>query len=114
MPPTIRNPLNPADRGPLQILAVGDSVVWGNGLSNHNKFVVGLGKYVAANSQRNVEIYTFAHSGAKLANEVCEYSPLNKGDRAPLGDLSSGSPRIMDQLSLAANYQPAPGVALSP
>jgi hypothetical protein len=62
--PIGRNPLPPV----LKIVAMGDSVVWGNGLTNQEKFIELTGQSLANQTQRTVQIVSFAHSGAKLSD----------------------------------------------
>jgi hypothetical protein len=112
---SLENPLRKGVRSPLVMLAFGDSAMWGNGLTASYKYANLVGKYVADKTGRTVELHTYAHSGALLANasDSC-YEPIVPSDhgRAP-EDLNAGLPSALQQeTEAAAPYKDAELVLL--
>jgi hypothetical protein len=119
-PGTTRTLINPltADAPPavLTIVALGDSVVWGNGLKTPDKFIELAGHQTADKTQRNVQIVSFAHSGAKLSlhpdpdaapSPKTGYVPIRESDNGiPPGDLNSSYPTTSEQADCAAAAYP--------
>lgn len=66
--PKLHNPLLPNATGPLNMVAFGDSVVWGNGDAFEHKLVNLIAQYAADTTGRQVNFLTWAHSGAWLGN----------------------------------------------
>ncbi|HEV2133836.1 MAG TPA: hypothetical protein VGR47_06195 [Terracidiphilus sp.] len=102
-PVKIVDPLNPGASS-LKLVVLGDSVMWGDGLTNPEKFVTLAGQSIADLAQKNVEIITFAHSGARLT--LCDKDnlvPLLNSDMAPPGDLDSERPSIAQQTDIAVD-----------
>jgi lysophospholipase L1-like esterase len=87
--------------GPFHIVALGDSVMWGQGLS-WNKFARQVASTIeSALFYRDVqEPHIFAHSGATLRQYVWDKENLNP---PPPGELPLGYPSIPRQLELAVN-----------
>jgi hypothetical protein len=111
---TLGNPLAP-DRATstLTIVALGDSVMWGNGLKNSDKFIIQVGQEIANKTQRKVHIVSSAHSGAKLAAQSNEYVPIIADDHGlPQGDLNAGSPTTSQQADCAAIEYPDAEIVL--
>jgi lysophospholipase L1-like esterase len=97
---------------PLEILAIGDSVVWGQGLEEGNKFSVLVKTWLqsrVSNAGRKVNLhYADAHSGATILPEL----PLMSRRRYH-GEINVSSPSIVEQVDLtSAHYlrrkQPGP------
>jgi lysophospholipase L1-like esterase len=100
---TLANPRRPSPQTPLTVLAFGDSAMWGNGLKDDYKYVHLVAQYVADGTGRSVRLVTYAHSGAKIADESNScYEPLNSSDPRPPGDLNAGLPTTLQQEAAAA------------
>jgi lysophospholipase L1-like esterase len=89
--------------GPLHIVALGDSVMWGQGLNLWHKFADLVRRdlssaYVRPKPSNVLEPYIFAHSGATLSGYVADKENL---DPRPPGELPLGYPSIPKQLELA-------------
>lgn len=52
--------------GPLNVLALGDSVMWGQGLADGHKFLALVGTWLGAQLGTQVQIRSLAHSGANI------------------------------------------------
>lgn len=114
-------------RRPLRMLALGDSVMWGQGLLDRNKFTYRLRDWLCA--QRggtncadggDVQLHVEAHSGAVVSR------PGNRFERkqeeeftravAPLkfaGEVNHGYPTLWGQLELARRHYQQQSVPLS-
>jgi hypothetical protein len=92
--------LNPEAKGTLTIIAFGDSVVWGNGDVAEHKWVQLVGKRIADDTGRPVEVFSYAHSGAALVNPVGAVVPTLNG--VPQGDLNSAEPNVPEQATCVA------------
>jgi hypothetical protein len=107
----LANPLVPSAASLLTVVALGDSVVWGNGLKNPNKFIMLAGQQIADATQRTVQIISFAHSAAKLAlhsdpggtpSPDNGYVPMRPEDNnVPQGDLNYSYPTTTEQADCA-------------
>jgi hypothetical protein len=80
---------------PKKVLALGDSVVWGQGLKEPNKFVEQARKLVGSDA----ELASLAHSGA-----IIDLKPLKaeKHSSFLFGELPRGLPGILSQIEIAA------------
>ncbi|HYL01415.1 MAG TPA: hypothetical protein VEU78_09470 [Steroidobacteraceae bacterium] len=88
---------------PLTMLAFGDSAMWGNGLDDEHKYVHLVAQYVADGTGRSVRLVSYAHSGAKIADQSNScYEPLVPSDQRPPGDLNAGLPTTLQQEAAAA------------
>jgi hypothetical protein len=88
----------------LKVVVFGDSVMWGNGLTDPEKFVLLAGQSIADASGKNVHIDSFAHSGSRLAlcdNATVPLVPYKSTDSAPPGDLDSQRPSTIQQADIA-------------
>lgn len=110
----LANPRRPGLQTPLTMLAFGDSAMWGNGLKDDSKYAHLVAQYVAEGTGRSVKLITYAHSGAKIADDSNScYEPLISSDQRPPGDLNAGLPTTLQQEAAAARqYQDAELVLL--
>ena len=110
----LANPRRSGVQTPLTMLAFGDSAMWGNGLRDDYKYVHLVAQYVADGTGRDVKLITYAHSGARIADESNScYEPLNSSDQRPPGDLNAGLPTTLQQEAAAARqYEDAELVLL--
>lgn len=96
-PDTLIEPSNHNATGPtLTIVAMGDSVVWGNGLKLEHKSLIKVAHQIADLTQRNVQVVSFAHSGARL-NTVTDATDYNFP-----GDLNAQALTTVQQEQCAA------------
>jgi len=98
----LKNPLSDS-KDTLFVVAMGDSVVWGNGLYDPHTFMYTFGQDLANLTGRNVQVVFYAHSGARLYR-VDDYTStlyLNP-DGSYIGDVSSQRPTTEEQASCAA------------
>jgi hypothetical protein len=103
-PDTLIEPSNHnATRPMLTIVAMGDSVVWGNGLKLEHKSLIKVAHQIADLTQRNVQVVSFAHSGARL-NTVTDATDYNFP-----GDLNAQALTTVQQEQCAATDYPRGG-----
>jgi hypothetical protein len=83
----------------LKVVALGDSVVWGDGDKPEHRIVTLVSKSLANNSGRPVELDSYAHSGARLQYAPGEPAtfPVRRG--VPVGDVDASRPTTEEQLS---------------
>lgn len=89
---TLINPLPHDEAKPLTIIALGDSVVWGNGDDLPHKFALNVSQRTANLTRRNVRLFSFAHSGAVLVGTNGALVPSMGG--IDQGDPNSSQPNI--------------------
>jgi|GEM_PF-1546038 len=81
---------------PFNMLAFGDSIMWGQGLTHNLKFATLVKDWVGANLPgRTVAFETFAHSGARITPQAQD------GDPGWEGEVPAPYPSIHKQLSRA-------------
>lgn len=107
---TLRNPIPEVSSGPnslLKIITLGDSVVWGDGNVEKNKFSIKIAHDLADGTGRPTEVVAYAHSGAKLANGA-DPSSLVPTDAGPVYqmDLNSDRPTTQEQAECASIQDP--------
>jgi lysophospholipase L1-like esterase len=88
----------------LKVVALGDSVVWGDGDKPEHRIVTLVSKSLANNSGRPVELDSYAHSGARLQYAPGEPAtfPVRRG--VPVGDVDASRPTTEEQ-SVCAKVQ---------
>ena len=98
----LENPLRPGVSSTLTMLAFGDSAMWGNGLDNPHKYAWQVAQYVANGTGRAVQLVTYAHSGANIADANSCYEPIVDPEHGtPSGDLNAGLPTVSQQEAAA-------------
>jgi len=85
----------------LQIVAIGTSVMWGNGLREKQTFRHQVADWLALQTGRPVELTTFAHSGSLLVRESASGTILQNPALA-IGDLNASLPTVDEQIDCAA------------
>jgi hypothetical protein len=99
------NPLLPSGtpaRSVLKIVALGDSVVWGDGNTEQNKFVVKIAHDLANATGRSTTVVAYAHSGARLAKADDPTSLVPTDGPIYQMDLNSERPTTVEQEQCAA------------
>lgn len=82
----------------LKILALGDSVVWGDGDTPEHKIVDLVSRQIANATGRPVELHVYAHSGARLYAHDSDAKPgFPVFAGKPLGDLDGQRPTSYEQ-----------------
>jgi len=101
------SPQNGSASGPLlTVVALGDSVVWGDGDKPAHRIVSVVGQELADKRGRPVEVHSYAHSGAKLGapsgGPVSSASSYPHPFGHPMGDVDSDLPTTNEQADCAA------------
>jgi hypothetical protein len=89
---------------PFNLLAIGDSVMWGQGLLPANKFAVKVRDWIASQIGKSVELRMRAHSGAITYPTPGE--PVYE-NRSYDGEVPADWPTISHQIALASSPSPA-------
>lgn len=86
---------------PFNVLAIGDSIVWGQGLDDASKFTVRVRDWLQQQLQLPVTLTSFAHSGAIIEQH-------GSGDALPPypGEVPNSWPSITAQARMAAGLAP--------
>jgi hypothetical protein len=95
--------VNPIMTGhPVKIIAVGTSLMWGNGLKEKDTFRHLVANWVAERTGQPVMLTTFAHSAALLGPPVP--GTVLEGDANwGVGDLNYSVPSVSEQIDCAAS-----------
>ena len=82
---------------PLEMLTLGDSVVWGQGLKPENKFRTIVCEWLGQKTSKKVNFHNEAHSGATI---------LPPTDKGPIyqGEVNVSLPSVFQQLKNSTNY----------
>jgi|WetSurMetagenome_2_1015567.scaffolds.fasta_scaffold05323_2 WD40 repeat protein/lysophospholipase L1-like esterase len=81
-------PCNVQNNEAFNIVVIGDSIAWGNGLNRKNKYSFLVADWLQEKLNRPVEVTVYAHSGAAITGE--SGNPIDP-------NLNSKSPTLMDQ-----------------
>jgi lysophospholipase L1-like esterase len=84
--------------GTLRLLVLGDSIAWGQGLLDENKFCSLVAKGLEKPGDLEVELTTLAHSGAKIGLIPLLDSPAT----AKFGEIPEDQPTISQQVNQLA------------
>lgn len=98
--------------GPFRVLAIGDSVMWGQGLRDASKFKTKVGQWIAGQLGRSVDVTLLARSGAVLTPPSV---PPGQGVPAHFahGEIPDSRPAVRDQgLAIAPQRVPRDDVDL--
>lgn len=95
---------------PLEMLALGDSVMWGQGLTIEHKFSYGVKEWIEGQLNREVRLRVQAHSGATILKGNKE--DKNISYQAYHGEVPSTNPTILKQVDLATGFYCDMGVKL--
>ena len=92
--------VNPAGGDALQMLVIGDSIMWGQGLREDEKFSSRVKCWLQEKTEREVKVHIEAHSGAIISGAASAqpaFTSLN-------GEVNMTSPTINDQLDHAVQF----------
>lgn len=93
-------PVNPSGGEPLRMLVMGDSIMWGQGLKEDEKFSSRVKCWLQQKTEREVKVHMEAHSGAVISGAASAqplFSSIN-------GEVNMTSPTINDQLDHAVQF----------
>jgi len=93
-------PVNPSGSDPLQMLVIGDSIMWGQGLRDDEKFSSRVKCWLQEKTNREVKLHMEAHSGAVISGSASAqpvFTSIN-------GEVNMTSPTINDQLDHAVQF----------
>lgn len=81
-----------------KVAVIGDSIAWGNGLSRDETYFTQVATSLRDTLKMPVEVTVYAHSGAKISNEVSlEAIGSRVSGIIPDANLNKGYPTLMDQ-----------------
>lgn len=92
-------PVNPPPGDPLQMLVLGDSIMWGQGLKDEEKFSSRVKCWLQEKTDREVKLHVEAHSGAIISGSAAQPSFTSSN-----GEVNMTSPTINEQLDHALDY----------
>lgn len=92
-------PVNPTTGDPLQMLVIGDSIMWGQGLREEEKFSTRVKCWLQEKTDREVKLHVEAHSGAVISG-----SPSEQRFSSSDGEVNMTSPTINEQLDHAIEF----------
>lgn len=87
----------------MQMLVLGDSIMWGQGLRDEEKFSSRVQCWLEKKTDREVKVHVEAHSGAVISGAIAT-RPLY---RTANGEVNLTSPTINEQLDHAVNFYEA-------
>ncbi|MEP6741663.1 MAG: SGNH/GDSL hydrolase family protein [bacterium] len=91
----------PAPGAPLEMLVLGDSIMWGQGLKPEQKFTWRIKCWLQEKTNREVRQTVFAHSGALLAANPTGAQPKFKSND---GEVNLPYPSINEELDRARDF----------
>lgn len=104
------------DDPPFEVLVVGDSIIWGQGLEEKDKFYSLIAEWLrteAFGKARQVYLKVKAHSGSTLKfhpGEAEKYKKVGRNEDYPFKpEVNVGFPSIWKQIEMAANEYRAEG-----
>ncbi len=88
-----------------QLVVIGDSIAWGNGLEEVDKYYNKVAKDLQEALKRPVEITVYAHSGAVISTsgESAEEMLFRTTGSLPDANLNKGGPTLMEQAAKISN-----------
>jgi hypothetical protein len=97
--------------GAFNILAVGDSIMWGQGLADNHKFRVIVQNWAAAHVGRPATLFSFAHSGAISVPPpvIAGFDPQAETHGTP-GEVPNSYPTVQFQAGSLAPTAINPGL----
>jgi lysophospholipase L1-like esterase len=93
-------PVNPTGGDPLQMLVIGDSIMWGQGLRDDEKFTSRVKCWLQEKTEREVKVHMEAHSGAVISGSASAQPAFTSIN----GEVNMISPTINDQLDHALQF----------
>lgn len=94
------NQVKPSGDDPLQLLVLGDSIMWGQGLKDEEKFSSRVKCWLQEKTNREVKLHVEAHSGAVISGSALAKPTFTASD----GEVNLTSPTINEQLDHAVQF----------
>lgn len=85
---------------PFHLLVIGDSIMWGQGLREEEKFSARVKCWLEEKTNREVKVHREAHSGAVISNVSLPLLPF----KARSGEVNLDTPTINEQLDQAIQF----------
>jgi lysophospholipase L1-like esterase len=104
------NQVTPPEGDVLQMLVIGDSIMWGQGLRDDEKFTSRVKCWLQEKTNREVKLHLEAHSGAVISVVGSNYIVSADAGSAPTnvttysGEVNSTTPTINEQLDHAIKF----------
>lgn len=100
-----------SDKEPLTMAVFGDSIMWGQGLKERDKFWCRIRRWIEQKTRRHVIVEVYAHSGAIIEEEALERNHHELILRIPPqgGEVNVSLPTINQQVETAAAHFEARG-----
>jgi hypothetical protein len=92
--------VKPQPEHPLEMLVLGDSIMWGQGLLPEEKFSWRLKCWLQDKTNRQVDLKVFAHSGALISGAPAPAFRFKSND----GEVNLPYPSVEEQLDLAREF----------
>ena len=92
--------IKPSGADALQMLVLGDSIMWGQGLKDDEKFASRVKCWLEEQTNREVKLHMEAHSGAIISGAATARPAFTADD----GEVNLVSPTINDQLDHAVQF----------
>lgn len=93
-------PATTASNAPLQMLVIGDSIMWGQGLREEEKFSSRVKCWLQEKTNREVRLHLEAHSGAVISAAAEPKLPFTTRN----GEVNLATPTINEQLDSAIQF----------
>jgi lysophospholipase L1-like esterase len=94
------NQVKTSDGDPLQMLVLGDSIMWGQGLREEEKFSSRVKCWLQEKTDREVKVHVEAHSGAVISGSALAQPSFTTSD----GEVNLTSPTINEELDHAVQF----------
>jgi len=94
------NEVKPSSNDALQMLVLGDSIMWGQGLREEEKFSSRVKCWLQERTNREVKVHVEAHSGAVISAE----SAARLSFTAANGEVNLPTPTVNEQLDHAIQF----------
>jgi len=94
------NQVEPPGDNPLHMLVIGDSIMWGQGLRDEEKFSSRVQCWLQEKTNRSIKLHVEAHSGAVISGSALSQPTFTAGD----GEVNMTSPTINEQLDHAIQF----------
>ncbi|HEV7683300.1 MAG TPA: SGNH/GDSL hydrolase family protein [Pyrinomonadaceae bacterium] len=94
------NQVQPPAGDALQMLVLGDSIMWGQGLREDEKFTSRVKCWLQEKTNREVQLHMEAHSGAIISGSAAAPAAFTTSD----GEVNMTSPTISEELDHAVGF----------
>ena len=94
------NEIKPSGAASLQMLVLGDSIMWGQGLREEEKFSSRVKCWLEEKTNREVQVHVEAHSGAVISAAPATPPKFLTAN----GEVNLGTPTINEQLDHAIQF----------